>query len=183
MLSRLSKSSYEELGVKSTSGKKFLDIYKALLTETGNQTPSKTSITPERFSDCLGHVFIVERNENGFWFRLFGTYIVDTVGTDLRNRYLHEYLEGDDLEAVSTILNQCLDLPCIAVSHERVLGSDKQYWEVAIIRAPFVDETGAHRFVAGTFDSIGASIRRDEGKIISASIIRRSVERKTVKIA
>ena len=160
------------LRMESPLGRLFLETFRGLPVLAGARAPAKSLITPERFFDCLNHIFIVERRPEGFRFRLFGTRIAEIVGMEMQGRYIHDALDGEDLTHIGKLLNHCMDTNSIVVSTERMIRPERQFAVVEILRCPFSDTDGNNSFVAGTFERVGGTIEPYEKKVMSARSVR-----------
>ncbi len=146
----------------------FFRTYRALQPRP-SKLARKTDLTAERFRRVVGHVFIVERVDDRFQFRLFGTRIVDITGHDHNGQFLDEVLSGSDLDHVDTLFSRCLDERIAIASTERLLYTGKEYLEVEILRTPWTDDEGEPRYISGTFaklllpgKGVGPKVRSQE---------------------
>lgn len=140
--------------LKTPAAHDFLGIYRDLFDRYGD-LPYKKDLTPERFRRCLGNIFIVERVGERFQFRLFGTAISNITDVDHTGQYLDEVLSGENLIHVTGLLQRCLDERTLIASIEHLLYEGRQWFNVEILRSPWMDDDGVPRFVAGTFATIG----------------------------
>jgi hypothetical protein len=151
--------------LKTPEARTFFELYRALTAE--GRMPPKSALTPEYVRPVMRNVFIVEARPEGYYFRLFGSEIARIVGRENSRKYLHELLEGADLEHVEAIHDDCLRRRVVIASFERLKDPGNRSVEVEILRCPFADAAGVPRFVAGTFAAIGYSIPERPGKVIS----------------
>jgi len=171
----------DTLRMESPLGRRFLETYRTLPVEPGASAPGKTLITPERFFDCLNHVFIAERRPEGFHFRLFGTQITQIAGIEMQGRYLQEALDGDDFAHISKLLTLCTDTSSIVVSTERMKKPERRFAVVEILRCPFANDAGQNMFVAGTFERIGGTVEPYDRKVMSARSVRYHPDQSVVR--
>lgn len=136
--------------LKTEQALSFLDVFRRLQ-RSPDALPHKADITAEAVRDCIGSVFVVERTPEGYYYRLFGTSIVEITGSDHTGDYLHNVLSGRDHDRIQDLFRRRLDERVAIASTERLTYSGKEHVQVEIFRTPWADETGAPRFIAGTF--------------------------------
>lgn len=152
--------------LKSKSARRFIEIYRDLPRGTSG-LPLKSALQPETFYDCLGNIFIIERQDGNFRFRLFGSHIVEMVGKDMTSLTLEELgMNAEDLAQIREILTRCLTKPTIIRSEERLVLPHTEYHIVEILRCPFEGDKGDVNFVSGTFERIEGTVQPLQYKVL-----------------
>lgn len=168
---------FEKTSLATYEAQWFLEFYNSLRSNAG-VIPFKNALKPHALAPVLGFVFILEKLPGGFFFRLFGSKIAEIVGRENTRKYMHETLNGDDLDHINNLLIRCLSMPVIVATTERLLSPGKEWVEVEIIRCPFSDEHGVARFIAGTFNKTGVAEKFSGPKIIDWHDIK--IEKKSI---
>lgn len=132
-----------------------LNYWQALPKRKG--VPAKSDLDPSAIRSILPHIFIVETiaDRPDYRFRLFGTHLVELVGSDKTGETFSTALGPDYAEALHQLYRPVIEEKCCVLTRERLMDPGRDHIEVEIMRVPFADPEGSVRFIVGAFTGLG----------------------------
>lgn len=149
---------------QTREGKAFLEYYRTCQ-DTPDKLARRARLDPIEIPQLLPHMFIVDAKHEEFRFRLVGTSIAKAMGQDNTNKRIDEVLEGQDLETIRSILQRCIRNHTCIITREHIQETGHDFYEIEIVRTPWLDEDGEPRFVIGTFSVFGFNSAKGSAKV------------------